>query len=80
MAGTKEGGRKTAIKIKQLYGEDYYSKLGSKGGSVKHPKTRGFYLHPDLASKAGKKGGYNSKRKKAKLIDYGEVTIELGDK
>ena len=80
MAGTKEGGKKTAIKNKQLHGDDFYARLGSKGGSVKHPKTRWFALHPELAIKAGKKGGHNSKRGKAKVIDYGEVTIELGDK
>ena len=65
MAGTKEGGKKTALKNKQLHGEDYYSRLGKKGGSVKHPETRWFTLNPELASKYGKKGGKISKRGKA---------------
>ena len=32
MAGTSAGGKKTALKNKQLHGEDYYSMLGKKVG------------------------------------------------
>ena len=66
MAGTKSGGKKCAMKNKELHGEDYYSRLGKMGGAVSHPKTRWFSLHPELASKYGKKGGKISKRGKAK--------------
>ena len=65
MSGTSAGGKKTAIKNKQLHGEDYYSRLGKKGGSVKHRDTRWFSVHPELASKWGKKGGQISKRGKS---------------
>ena len=65
MSGTKTGGRKAAITNKEKHGEDFYSRLGRKGGSVKHPETRWFTLNPYLASKYGKKGGKISKRGKA---------------
>ena len=64
MAGTQAGGRKTAITNKEKHGDDYYARLGKKGGSVKHPETRWFTLYPELAKKAGKKGGKISKRGK----------------
>lgn len=64
MAGTKQGGKKTAQTNKLKHGEDYYKELGRKGGSVKHPETRYFALHPDIASKVGTIGGYKSKRGK----------------
>ena len=66
MSGTKQGGLKTAQTNKEKYGEDYYSELGRKGGSVSHPETRWFNNHRDLASKWGKKGGHISKRGKSK--------------
>lgn len=40
MAGTKDGGRKTAITNKKKYGDDYYRKIGAKGG--KNGNTGGF--------------------------------------
>lgn len=67
MSGTQLGGKKTAQTNKEKYGENYYKELGRKGGSVKHPETRWFNNHRDLASKWGKKGGHISKRGKAKL-------------
>ena len=66
MSGTKLGGKKTAQTNKEKYGENYYKELGRKGGSVKHPETRWFNTHRDLASKLGKKGGHISKRGKSK--------------
>ena len=66
MSGTSAGGKKTAIKNKQKHGDDFYSRLGKKGGLVKHPKTRWFALHPELAKISGRKGGKISKRGKAK--------------
>lgn len=60
MAGTKEGGIKTAKTIKTKYGSDYYKTIGSKGGKL--GTTGGFYADRELASRAGKKGGKKSKR------------------
>lgn len=60
MPGTHEGGVKAAATNKQRYGANFYDLIGRKGGSVKVPK--GFSANPELASKAGKKGGKNSRR------------------
>ena len=70
MAGTISGGKKCAAKNKKLYGEDYYRRIGKKGGSVSTP-TGGFgsdKVGPDgltgheRAKIAGAKGGRMSKR------------------
>ena len=68
MAGTKAGGEKAAITNKQRYGEDFYEKIGSKGGSVSGPRYRkggetpvGFASDPDFAREAGAKGGRSRK-------------------
>lgn len=42
MSGTPEGGKKLAKVIIAKYGEDYYSKIGTLGGSAPHTKPRGF--------------------------------------
>jgi hypothetical protein len=55
MAGTKKGGLAAAATNKERYGEDYYKKLGSKGGKL--GTTGGFYANRKLASIAGAKGG-----------------------
>ncbi len=60
MAGTIEGGHKARNTIKERYGEDFYRKIGQKGGSVCVPK--GFALNHKLASLAGRKGGSISRR------------------
>lgn len=36
MAGTKEGAKKAVISIKEKYGEDFYQKIGRKGGQNGH--------------------------------------------
>lgn len=64
MAGTKEGGLKAAAKNYELYGDDFYKKIGHKGGRNGH--TGGFAANPELARIAGQKGGKISKRGKAK--------------
>lgn len=64
MAGNHEGGLKTAQTLKQKYGDDYYSKMGQKGGKNGH--TGGFAANPELAKRAGQKGGHISKRGPAK--------------
>ena len=62
MAGTKAGGQAAAATNKARYGEDFYAKIGAKGGEL--GRTGGFYGRPDLARIAGAKGGKISKRTK----------------
>lgn len=61
MAGTKEGGRKAALKNLQ---KDplFYAKIGAKGG--RNGTTGGFAANPELARIAGAKGGRISRRRK----------------
>ena len=63
MAGTTIGGLKTVETNKKKYGEDFYVKIGAKGGSVKGLK-KGFAANPELARKAGAKGGSVTKRER----------------
>lgn len=60
MTGTKAGGMKAAATNKAKHGEDFYARIGKKGGSNGH--TGGFYNNPELAKIAGKKGGQISRR------------------
>ena len=60
MPGTKAGGMKAAKMNKKLYGDDFYRKIGSKGGRNGH--TGGFAANPALARVAGAKGGRISRR------------------
>lgn len=64
MCGTKAGGLRAAETNKKKYGEDFYVKMGKKGGLAQVPK--GFSMNIKLARKAGRKGGKNSKRGPAK--------------
>lgn len=64
MAGTKEGGRKASITNKLKHGEDFYQRIGRKGGRNGH--TGGFASNPELAKIAGAKGGRLSRRGKAR--------------
>ena len=60
MTGTKLGGAKAAVTNKSKYGEDFYGKIGAKGGSLGH--TGGFWANRELAREAGRKGGQISRR------------------
>jgi hypothetical protein len=62
MAGTKEGGQLAAATNKAKYGDDFYAKIGAKGGKL--GKTGGFFANRDLAREAGRKGGLISRRGK----------------
>lgn len=64
MSGTKEGGRKAALTNKMKHGDDFYARIGARGGRNGH--TGGFAANPELAKIAGAKGGKKSKRGKAK--------------
>lgn len=63
MAGTKEGGAKAKITNYKKYGQNFYKKIGAKGGKL--GTTGGFYANRELASIAGRKGGLISKRYKS---------------
>lgn len=60
MSGTLEGGRKASKTNRALYGVDFYKRIGSKGGQTGH--TGGFASNPELARRAGAKGGRISRR------------------
>ena len=62
MAGTKIGGQRAAATNKKNHGEDFYAKIGAKGGKL--GTTGGFYANRKLASEAGRKGGTISRRSK----------------
>jgi len=63
ISGTISGGKRTAETNKQRHGEDFYAKIGAKGGKL--GKTGGFFANRKLASEAGRKGGLISKRRKS---------------
>jgi hypothetical protein len=65
MAGTAEGGKKAAARNKEKYGNDFYSKIGAKGG--KNGNTGGFAAGDEgreRARKYGAIGGRISRRTK----------------
>lgn len=64
MAGSKAGGLKAAKTNKERYGDDWYARIGRKGGQNGH--TGGFASNPELAKIAGAKGGRISKRGRAR--------------
>ena len=64
MAGTKTGGQKAAETNRRLHGEDFYARIGRRGGMNGH--TGGFASNPELAKIAGAKGGKISRRGPAK--------------
>ena len=64
MSGTKAGAAKTAITNKLRHGDDFYSRIGARGGRNGH--TGGFASDHERARIAGAKGGSISKRNEAK--------------
>lgn len=60
MPGSILGGKKAAETNKRKYGNDWYAKIGAKGGRNGH--SGGFAANPQLAREAGRKGGLKSKR------------------
>lgn len=62
MAGTKRGGRKAANTNKAKYGDDFYARIGSRGGR-KAGVPKGFAAMPiEKVRAAGRKGGRKSTR------------------
>lgn len=64
MAGNKEGAKRAVATNKAKYGEDFYVRMGAKGGSGHRPEKRYFHMHPEFARIVGSKGGKKSKRGK----------------
>lgn len=60
MAGNKVGAIKARKKVIELYGEDFYAKVGRKGGQ--NGTTGGFAKDRELARRAGRIGGLKSNR------------------
>ena len=60
MPGTKTGGQLAAATNKKLYGDDYYQRIGAKGGKL--GRTGGFYANRELARRAGSLGGRRSRK------------------
>lgn len=76
MSGTVKGGKKASITNKQKHGEDFYKRIGRKGG--KKSCNGGFASSKvgldgltglERAKIAGKKGGLRSKRGKSKKVE-----------
>jgi general stress protein YciG len=61
MSGTKVGGLKAKTTNLKLHGQDFYQRIGKKGGQNSH--VGGFGANPALAIIAGGKGGRISTRK-----------------
>jgi general stress protein YciG len=61
MSGTKVGGLKAKATNLKLHGQDFYQRIGKKGGQNSH--VGGFGTNPVLARIAGSKGGRISTRK-----------------
>lgn len=79
LAGTKQGGKKTAQTNLARYGKDFYSKIGKKGGASGN--TGGFasdvigkdgLTGRERASRAGRIGGLKSKRNRKKEVEENE--------
>lgn len=79
MAGTKQGGKKTAQTNIARHGKDFYSKIGKKGGASGN--TGGFasdvigkdgLTGRERASRAGRIGGLKSKRNRKKELEENE--------
>lgn len=60
MTGTVAGGKLAAKTNIERNGEDFYKRIGSKGG--RGGNTGGFYANPEKARLAGQKGGLLSRR------------------
>lgn len=67
MAGTKAGGLKARETNMAKHGSDFYARIGAKGGRNGH--TGGFAANPELAKRAGAKGGRISRRGPARKAD-----------
>lgn len=75
MPGNRIGGQKAAAKNRELYGADFYARIGAKGGQNGH--TGGFAANRDLAREAGRKGGMISRRRKTSATAVDATAVQL---
>ena len=79
MSGTRTGGLKAAETNKKRNGEDFYARIGRKGGKNGH--TGGFAANRNLARAAGSIGGRKSHRGPGKpyrkLQDNHDIVIRM---
>lgn len=83
MPGNKIGGLKAREANLKRHGEDFYKRIGAIGGKAPTNKPKGFAANPELARRAGAKGGKISKRrpmKKKDDIEEAEEILKKGDK
>lgn len=76
MAGNKEGGKKAALRNKELHGEDFYARIGGTGGRAKNPNKGFGSMTPEQRIEAGRKGGAKSRRGNANKNNNTEDTQE----
>ena len=67
MPGTVKGGRRAAATNKAKYGDNFYARIGAKGG--KATGLKGFAVNRELARVAGAKGGKKSRRHSTKIAE-----------
>lgn len=65
MSGTKAGGTKAAKTNKLIHGDDFYSRIGRKGGKKTGIKKGFALMTPERRAMCGRIGGSRSKRGKA---------------
>lgn len=72
MPGTTKGGSQAAKTNRERYGEDFYKRIGSKGG--KASRNGPFSQDRDFARRMGALGGKKSRRGPSKVT---KLTTEL---
>ena len=65
MVGTKAGGLKARETNRKLHGEDFYQRIGRKGGSKLGVKKGFALMTVEQRKMCGQKGGRRSERGKA---------------
>lgn len=80
MAGTVEGALKAAATNMERHGDDFYRRIGQKGGTIS--RGGGFASSHELAVRAGRKGGTISRRGPSKktLAKRGQIKSEVAPK
>lgn len=86
MPGTVAGGRKAADTNKELYGKDFYARIGRIGGKVSKPnggfgckeKDKNGLTGRERASLAGTLGGLHSRRTRNERDEYGRAIRKDG--
>jgi general stress protein YciG len=59
MAGTRDGGIKSSLTNIERHGHNFYERIGREGG--RKSRGGGFAKDPELARRAGRKGGLKRK-------------------